>query len=239
MSLDGKIGVVLGYNRVKHYFISRVVQNNDSIKTKTISINKFDNVDKAYDAIVTEAKILAKTYKAEFFQTSKKDLLSRGKQAIEKKAPRIPKGDPIENPLIAKFGNELAFKAMIKNAVKHHGLDKTIEVLESALSLAKGMQAEIAKEKSIISSANIEIARVIVKTRNQGVHMASPSKEIDAAIQWVIENDNKPKLSRKAEPNARYKLQKDEWDGTGQAPVSITQYLAANENRTLDDLRIN
>lgn len=235
MSSDGLLHATTGHSPVKKNFVARVAQNNKTIKTRTIVYGKNKTLDKAYDEIVIAAKALAKEYRCDYKHKTKKELIERSTQ---ERARETPDKVHQENPLINKFGNELAFKAMIKNAIKHHGLDKTIEVLDSALSLAKGMQEEVAKEKSIITSANIEIARIIVKTRNQGIHMASPSKEIDAAIQWVIDNDNKPKKLQKAEPNVTYKLGKDEWNGVGHAPAAFSQYLNKNENHSLDDLRV-
>jgi hypothetical protein len=244
MTLEGKLRVVLGYSPSKSSFTASVSQNNKPIKTKTISHGRDRNLDTAYNDIVKEAKELAKQYRCEFITLPKAQLIERAKTwgsgGKSKTKKTIKPEKPLqENALITKFGNELAFKAMIKHAIKLHGLDKVLEVLDSATTLTKNMQSDIAKQKTIVSAANIKIARVIIETRNQGVQMDAPTKEIESAIQWVMENDRKPKTPSKAEPNVTYRLGKEEWNGVGHAPAGFSKYLNQNENHSLDDLRVN
>jgi len=238
MSSDGKLRIAIGCTISKNQFLARVIQDDDCIKTKTLKWGLRRTCDEAYKQIVIEAKLLAKQYRCELSIPSKETLLksSHGKRLTKEETP--PAKIPEENPLITKFCNELAFKAMIKHAIKHHGIDKILDVLGNAIALANDMKSEIAKKSSIISAANIEIARVIVRTREQGIDMAAPTKEIESAIQWVIENDNKPKRQAKTEPNATYKLGNEEWNGKDHAPASFSKYLAGNENRSLEDLRV-
>ncbi len=241
MASDGKLYVVLGHTESKKQFTARVMQYNKAIETKTIGYGTKKTNDEAYKEIYKAGELLAKQRKCEFIPKKQADLERKTKRALNRlKAgiPAVAKASE-ENPLVSKFGNELAFKAMIKHAIKLHGLDKVSEVLTNALTLAKEMKADIAKRTSAISAANIKIARIIVETRQAGVDMDSPSKEIDAAIAWVIENDSKPKRQAKGEVNGSYELKGEKWNGVGHAPASFSKYLQQNENHSLDDLRVN
>jgi hypothetical protein len=236
MTSDGKLHVRVNHSTKKRNFIARVIQNSKTIKTKTIRYGTSKTVDETYDEIVKAAQEFAKTYKCKYIHKTKHELTYGEKSQTFKKLSGNPSS---ENPLVTKFGNELAFNAMIKHAIKLHGIDKVSEVLTNAIALTNEMKADIAKRTSAISSANIEIAHIILKTRQAGVDMDSPSKEIDVAIAWVIENDSKPKKQAKGELNGIYELQGEKWNGVGHAPASFSKYLQQNENHSLDDLRVN
>jgi DNA-binding protein H-NS len=237
MQLNGKLKVVLGHNGSStHSFVCRVVQDSETIKSKSLSYGKLRTEQQAYDGIVKEAKALAKQYKCEYIHTDKKDLMVRTSGPVPNtKSSEKPQG---ESPLIAKFGNELAFKAMIKHAIKLHGFDKVIEVLSNGIAMAEGQQKEIAKQKSVISAATMKIARIIYDTRKEGIHMDSPSKEIEAAVQQLMDNDSKPKRHSKVEPNATYELNGKTWSGIGNAPAEFGAYINAHENNSIEDLRV-
>lgn len=242
MSIDGKLCVVLGHTESKKQFTARVNQNNKAIKTKTVGYGANKTIDQAYKEIYKEGELLAKQYKCEFIPKKKDELARKSTRALNREKAGLTPGVvhiPEENPLITKFGNELAFKAMIRHAVKYHGLDKILLVLEHAMALVKDIRADRQKEINLISEANIKIARIIVETRAQGIHMTAPNKEIDAAIAWVIENDSKPKRQAKGEVNGNYELNGEKWNGFGHAPASFSKYLQQNENHSLDDLRVN
>lgn len=235
MASKGKIRVVIGNISAKKYFTARCVQDNKTFRTTISSYGPRSNqsFEQAYEKIISIGKQLAKEYKADYVHKTLAEL----QQDRPGLGPRSPVKKTVEeNPLVAKFGNELLFKAMIKHAVKLHGVDKTMEVLNSGLSIVKELKSKKEREHTLISSANIEIARIIVQTRNQGIDMPSPSKEIDAAIQFVMDEANKPKPSKKVNSGALYRLGNEEWNGCGHAPASFSAYLNGNENRSLDDL---
>src|SRR6188474_1211 len=236
MEKDGKLRIAFGCTVSKNQFLARVIQGDDCIKTKTLAWGRLRTCDEAYKCIVIEANALAKEYRCKINIPSKETLLksSHGKRLPKEETP--PNKIPDENPLITKFGNEMAFKAMIKHAIKHYGIDRVVGVLDASLALANEMKSEIKKRTSIISAANIDIARIILNTRKQGIDMPSPTKEIEAAVQWVIENDNKPKRPTKVEPDATYQLQGEKWNGKGHAPASFSKFLLENEDNSLDDL---
>jgi|SRR6187431_2299153 len=246
MEKYGKLRVSLHYLASKKQFIAHIKQDNNSIKTKTVSHGQNKTPEDAYKEMIAAAKLLAKEYRVEFVNKTQDQLmhLAGKKQARRESFSKSQIEKPLtkttdENPLITKFGNEMAFKAMIKHAIKHYGIDRVVGILDASLALANEMKSEIAKRTSIISSANIDIARIILKTRQQGIDMPSPTKEIEAAVQWVIENNNKPKRPSKAEPDAIYELQGEKWNGNGHAPASFSKFLLDNENNSLDDLRVS
>lgn len=243
----GKLYVVLGYSARKKQVVAYVKQDNVPIKTKTIGFKRSGNFDTSYNQILIEAKKLAKDYNAEFIPKTKEQL-KNNRIGTQSKNPNTEKSNQnksnqkcivVENPLIEKFGNELLFKAMIRHAIKTHGTEKTSEVLKNALLLVQEVEHKQKRDQQLISTANLEMARIVLNTRKQGLDMDAPNKDIEAAVQWLMDNESSVKSPRQSAANASYMLNGEPWNGKGHAPASYAKFLRENEDKTLDDLRVS
>lgn len=233
MISNGKFSVYLYHVETKRQLIAHVKPPvGKAIKTKTVGYGSSRTIEQAYNALITAAKKLAQQYKADLIHKTLEQLKNHASSTNNSNKKME------ENPLIAKFGNEMLFKAMIKHAIKTHGTEKTSEVLKNALLLVKEVEHKQKRDQQLISTANLEMARIVLNTRKQGLDMDAPNKDIEAAVQWLMDNESSVKSSRQTAPNASYMLNGEHWNGKGHAPASFAKFLRENEDKTLDDLRV-
>lgn len=232
---DKSIKVVLGYTVKKigsqRHFTARAVEGSKTLKTKTISIGH-RNEDEAYEELMRCAEELAKLYKCGIQKKTKAKLMAiKPKNETPKTASTTA-----ANPLVEKFGNILQFNALMKHAIKRHGIEKVDEVLQAAAAFVNEVRVEINREATVISAANRRIAQVVIDARKEGVDMAAPNEEIEAVIKILMNNEKRNEKPQKIVGN--FAIGNEKWDGKGTAPASFAKYLNENENHSLEDLRV-
>jgi len=198
------LALKMGYTEkgTQRYFSVRVAQNGKSLKANSFSIGRDRNEDEAYSEAVKTAKHLGKSYKltqSEIDQgiIPKKQLIdsyrSKAEAKKDKKSPGEmdahskdkPKGDISikSDQLVEYFGHLGKWKALIKHAIKLHGLDKVKEVISSAEEMLAEEEAAITLKRTVLNEAYRKMAEVILNARNAGVDMESPNEEVEHYIE--------------------------------------------------------
>lgn len=235
---------VKGSSSKSRQFFAKVMDSKKPLVTKTASYGRDRTIDEAYAKMCEYASDLAKEYKVT------KPQIPPLADMVNKKRNRITLADtPSEtnqfaqaiqnnsNELVERFGHQGRFLALMKHAVKLHGVDKLEEVLNGGLEYVKSARQKIQQEKLVIESANNEIAMAIKKARDAGVDMPAPPE-----IEEIIQNLSRKKLpSRDAYSyKGTYKLGDETFYGDGKTmlPPNFARYLAANPDKTIDDLKV-
>lgn len=218
-------------NSAKHQLVARVVRNNDCLKTKTLSISSKRSLNEAYKLLIQETKLLASQYHVRDVQIPPfNELTGKSSNTDTESLP--------SNPLIDKFGHLGQFKAMIKLGIKTHGTSKMEEALTAGLQLVLEVKEEEQLQTSIINDTNMSIAKAILAAREKGVHMDT-TPAVEAAIESILANKSVPGKMKTQYAGHVYKLGKEMWDGLGQMPTGMANWLNEDESRTLTTLKIS
>lgn len=251
------LALKMGYTEkgTQRYFSVRVAQNGKSLKANSFSIGRDRNEDEAYSEAVKTAKHLGKSYKltqSEIDQgiIPKKQLIdtyrSKAEAKKDKKSPLEAKAHGNDKPksdisvksdqLVEYFGHLGKWKALIKHAIKLHGLDKVKEVISSAEEMLAEEEASLAHERAVKNDAFRKIAEVVLGARNAGVEMGVQSPEVEEYVEIL-----KRQALRQPKPpryQGTYKLNNETWDGVGHMPASMAAWLREDDSRDINDLKV-
>ncbi|MDQ2077367.1 hypothetical protein [Marinimicrobium sp. ABcell2] len=231
------IVVKVSYSNKEDYRImhAKALERGRAIKTCTFSVGKKRNEEEAYEAAVEAARELGETYEVTpeipSLQALKDHLQKRtGSTGSDTDKPQL------DHPLIEKFNNLGRFRAMIKLAVKQHGLEKVKDALTTGLEYVAEAEEEVAREQRVVSEANRKIAEAILSARKSGVSMKAPNEEVES---WIERLSRTTTTAAKGEvPSGVYEYNGEQWQGDGHMPASFTRYLKESDSHSLEDLRV-
>lgn len=247
----------MGYTEkgTQRYFSVRVAQNGKSLKANSFSIGRDRNEEEAYAEAVKTAKALGKSYKLSQVEIEqgiipKKQLIDNYRNKAEAKKDRKSPGEMEgqgkdkskgdisikSDQLVEYFGHLGKWKALIKHAIKLHGLDKVKEVISSAEEMLAEEEASLAHERAVKNDAFRKIAEVVLGARNAGVEMGVQSPEVEEYVEIL-----KRQALRQPKPQryqGTYKLNNETWDGVGHMPASMAAWLREDDSRDINDLKV-
>lgn len=230
----------------KKEFYAKYTINSKYVDGNTFSVGRNWTEEQAYEQAVKAATLLGKKYGLKPIIPTLSELLTnyRAHQAKREIAETTGKGSPgikstkaIPNPLVEKFGNAGQWRALIKSGAKQYGAEKMKEILGSALEILDDILKTEIQERQVVDKANRRMAEAILDARDQGVNMPSPTPEIEAYVQAII--DSKVRAGKRPKLVIHHRLPTGEmWDGVGHPPAEFSKYLNENPDLTIDDLRV-
>lgn len=231
--------IILAYTNIpsskKHQITARVQEGSKALKTKTFSIGEARNIEQAYDEALKAGKALSKEYKADFTKIPSFDELTSGSG---ERGGRKPSGSSQsrQNPLVEKFNNLSAFRALINHAIRTHGTDKMADILNTGLEIVREAQEEEKRNHKIVYEANRKIAEAVLEAREKGVQMPA-SPEVESLIDEITAQRARRKTNGRY-AGSSYMLNGEPWDGNGQMPASYAKWLAEDEKRDVLSLKV-
>lgn len=239
--------ILLSYTEKKEgkgkEFIIRHTENSKVVQSKSFSVGVKRNSEQAYEEAVKVCEQWGKAAGINPNIKSHKELISafEAKHKSKTSAPSEPKKltSTSPNPLVEKFGNALAFAALIKHAIRVHGSEKVEEVLSAAQEIVSEAKLTEVEQRRVIDTANRRFADVIFEARNSGVDIEPPNAEVAQYLSILISKKSSP--GSRNQPIGLFRLPDggEEWNGAGHMPPAFTKYLLENKDKEIFDLKVN